>query len=471
MNSLLGGSARLIDGTTGQELAGAELMEAVSGRREVLDTLAPGIIFLRMQASTAGVLRYLAALRSRRAVALLDPGLSSHVLLDFVKRYEPGVVLGTDWEPRRGSIPHDYRTVDAGPLGPAWERVPPATDMPHPDIAVLLATSGSTGNPKFVRLSRTGVTANAASIIQALGITSADRTITSLPLHYSYGMSVLNTHLVAGAAVVAMDSNLLSRAFWDAVDHHGVTSLALVPSQYAMLRRIRFDPSHHPTLRTLTQAGGRMSTELIADFAERMAQVGGSLFVMYGTTEGGPRLTTLPAERLAEKLGSVGPAVAGGRLSIRDATGNEHTQPGTVGEVVYRGANVMMGYAYGREDLARGDDLGGVLATGDLGHLDAEGFLTIDGRISRFAKVSGVRVSLDDVERLFESAGPVAAVAGDDRVVVYAQAGQGLDAASLVRQVADALRLHWSGFETRTVEQLPLLANGKVDYARLGAGL
>ncbi|GAB3865821.1 hypothetical protein GCM10027610_116700 [Dactylosporangium cerinum] len=179
-----------------------------------------------------------------------------------------------------------------------------------------------------------------------------------------------------------------------------MTSLALVPSQYEMLRRLRFDPWRYPSLRTLTQAGGRLRAELVRDFHDRMASAGGRLFVMYGQTEAAPRLTTLPADRLAEKLGSVGPAVPGGRLTVRLEDGTETTEPGVVGEVLYRGPNVMMGYAETAADLARGDEQGGLLETGDLGHLDEEGYLFIDGRLKRFGKVFGVRLNLDDIERL-----------------------------------------------------------------------
>jgi acyl-CoA synthetase (AMP-forming)/AMP-acid ligase II len=229
-----------------------------------------------------------------------------------------------------------------------------------------------------------------------------------------------------------------------------------------MLVRLRFDPAAHPALRTLTQAGGRLRADLVRDFHDRMAAVGGRLFVMYGQTEAAPRLTTLPAERLAEKLGSVGPAVPGGRLSIRLDDGTETTEPGVRGEVLYRGPNVMLGYAETAADLARGDDLGGLLVTGDLGRLDADGYLTIDGRRKRFGKVFGVRLNLDDVERMLP--GPAAAVAGDDKVIVFTVEG---DPARLRRTLADRLKLHWSGFEVCRVERLPLLGNGKVDYRSL----
>ncbi|GGM84596.1 AMP-binding protein [Dactylosporangium sucinum] len=446
--TLLHPGARLIDAATG-----AVVVPHATG---AFADAPPGVVFLRMPTTVDAVLRYVDAFESGRPLALLDPALPAEVLTDFVDRFEPAVVAG----PLPDEAPKGYR-VD----GDRWVRESPAAAA-HPDLAVLLATSGSTGNPKLVRLSRAAILANTASIVAALGITGDDVAISSLPFYYSFGMSVLNTHLAAGATLVVEADGLLGRPFWPAVNTFGVTSLALVPSQYEILKRLRFDPAKYPALRTLTQAGGRLRPELVEDFHGRMSAVSGRLFVMYGQTEAAPRLTTLPADRLAEKLGSVGPAVPGGRLSVRLDDGTETTGADVRGEVLYRGPNVMLGYAETAADLARGDDQGGLLETGDLGHLDADGYLYIDGRLKRFGKVFGVRLNLDDIEGMLP--GPAAAVAGDDKIVVFV-AQDGNDPSRLRQDLADRLKLHWSGFEVRSVAALPLLSNGKVDYRALEA--
>lgn len=456
--TLLHPDARLIDAA-----GGAETSVAASVRPDAYADLTPGAVFLRMPTTVDTVLRYVSAFEAGRPVVLLDPDLPAETLVDFVERFEPAVVVGAP-----ANRPHmGYRGQKHPFLGQLWERETASDSTPHPELAIVLATSGSTGDPKLVRLSRAAILANTAAIIEVLGITGDEVTISSLPFHYSFGMSVLNTHLAAGATVVVHGDGVVARSFWPAVTRHGVTSLALVPSLYEMLVRLRFNPARYPTLRTLTQAGGRLRTELVRDFHHRMAAVQGRLFVMYGQTEGGPRLTTLPADRLPSKLGSVGPAVPGGRLSIRLKDGTETTEPQVRGEVLYRGPNVMLGYAENAADLARGDDHGGLLETGDLGHLDEDGYLFIDRRMKRFGKVFGVRLNLDDIEDMLHDLGPVAAIAGEDKIVVFVE---GADHATLARRVtvlADRLRLHWSGFEMRGIAALPLLSNGKVDYRAL----
>ncbi|GAA1590407.1 AMP-binding protein [Actinoplanes couchii] len=403
--NLLHPSAKVVDAATGETLT-PDLIDAAE--RELP---AESPVFLSMATTVSSIATYLAALRAGKPVLLLDPEIDQTSLRE---RF--------------------------------------TTDRVHPDLALLLTTSGSTGDPKLVRLSRDAVLANAGQVADSLGVTADDVAITTLPLFYSYGLSVLHSHLLRGATVVLERTGIMQKDFWAAVNDHRVTSMAFVPSQYEMLRRLRFDPARYPSLGTLTQAGGRLRTDLVTDFADRMDTVGGRFFVMYGQTEAAPRMACLPSARLREKLGSAGVAMRGGTFAIEDD------------EVVYRGPNVMMGYAETAADLARGDDQGGELRTGDLGRLDDEGYLFITGRIKRIAKVFGVRINLDDVEREF----PVAAVAGDDKLHVFTLDG---DARALRTKISEWLGTHFTGVDVRTIEALPLLPNGKTDYRALEASL
>lgn len=476
---LVTAGARLVDGVSGDVLTGPDLESAVAAAAAGYRGLPEGVVFARTGLTVAAVLRYLGAWPAQRPVALLDPALDPATLAEMIRRYRPAAVVGLregGAGAAAGDVPHGYAEHGLDALGPVWVReasddVPPV----HPDLGVLLATSGSTGSPKLVRLSWRAVHANATAIAQALLIDADEVAPTSLPLFYSYGLSVLNSHLVSGATVLVADGGVLSRDFWKVVDAHGATSLAGVPYNYEMLARIRWTPAKHPSLRVLTQAGGRLRPELIAAFHEKISAVGGRMVPMYGQTEATARITVLPPARLPEKLGSPGIALPGGRLSVVGDDGAETAEPGVTGEVVYRGPNVMMGYADDAADLARGDDLGGVLRTGDLGYLDDEGFIFLTGRLKRIGKVFGVRVNLDDIEKLLRDStvdlhGPVAAVPAGEKVVVWCEGGYDDAArAELVKLLADRLKLHRSGFEVRTVDELPLLSSGKIDYRSLEA--
>jgi acyl-CoA synthetase (AMP-forming)/AMP-acid ligase II len=322
-----------------------------------------------------------------------------------------------------------------------------------------------------VRHSSSSIRINAEQIVESLGITADDRGVTVLPFHYSFGMSVLTSHAVAGSPVLVTDRSVIEDSFWSDMARFDVSFLPGVPTTYAMLRRLEFERRDLPKLRALIQAGGQLAPDSVGYFHDVMALRGGRFFVMYGQTEAAPRISCLPSERLPEKLGSVGPALAGGELSIRGHDGDE-LATGEIGEVIHRGPNVMMGYAESWEDLALGDSNSGILATGDLGYLDHEGFLYLTGRSKRICKLAGTRVSLDELERIaigmVGNGSHLAAVDGGDAgVSIFVEDMDSGSAANLRRGLARQLRIPPKLIRVCTVDAIPLLPNGKMDYAGL----
>jgi acyl-CoA synthetase (AMP-forming)/AMP-acid ligase II len=201
-----------------------------------------------------------------------------------------------------------------------------------------------------------------------------------------------------------------------------------------------------------------------------MASRGGRFFVMYGQTEATARIAYVPPDRLPEKLGSAGIAIPGGRLRVDpDGTESDRGGPPTPGEVVYEGPNVMLGYADGPADLAAGDELHGVLRTGDLGYLDDEGFLFLVGRSKRIAKVFGLRVNLDEVEVTLRAHGPAAVVGGDDSLWAFCAFGTEAELETLAGELARRYRLHPTALRLRRVDVVPTTAAGKIDYRQVQA--
>ncbi len=420
------------------------------------------LVLLRCRNDLATVVGYLAALELRFPVALVDADAAPEHLEALVARYVPGIVAGGT------GVVAGTRALDAARADAPASSVStsPAAPALHPDLAVLLPTSGTTGNAKLVRLSRGALLANADAIADALAIGRHDRAITSLPLQYSYGLSVLNSHLRRGAQVVLTAPNVVAGSFWDVVRTRACTSFAGVPYSYQLLRRLDLSALRVPTLSTLTQAGGRLNPDLVSHFHDLMERRHGRFFVMYGQTEATARMTILPTASLPDKLGTVGRAVPGGRLLVV----NEQecaVGPGVIGEVVYEGPNVMMGYAESLADLALGDLHRGHLVTGDLGHLDAEGFLTITGRRKRIAKAFGHRINLDDVEAALAAFPPAAVVCVDDAIVIVGEGWPAELGDTVRQQLAQRYRVHVSAFRVRVAEKLPTLASGKFDYAAL----
>jgi acyl-coenzyme A synthetase/AMP-(fatty) acid ligase len=448
----------LIEPGTGTSLTYGQLHEAIGDVRQRSQHLVPGrLLLLSAATSIPAVITYLAALEAGCAVALLDPKSSLDHAARLERAYRPDFMVGTrpcDTAEFAGPFTSQTRSLEA------WTRIHP--EAPVAEInGLLLSTSGSTGNPRMVRLATSAVYANSESIATALQIIPQDIAIANLPLHYSYGLSILNSHLRAGATVVLSDASPVESRFWDIMASHGVTTLAGVPYYYEMYRRTGLREKCLPALRVLTQAGGRLSDERIVEFHRMMSDRGGRFFVMYGQTEATARMAVLPPDELPDQVGSVGRAIGGGgfRISEPDSDGR--------GEVVYKGPNVMLGYSDRREDLHRGDELGGVLRTGDMGYMDAENRLWLTGRAKRIAKLFGVRISLDDVEAMLASEGPTAVVERGDRLVVYCEWGDTTRHQQVRRTLARTLGTLASAIELRQIERLPRASNGKIAYPEL----
>ncbi|MFM7061868.1 MAG: AMP-binding protein, partial [Actinomycetes bacterium] len=347
----------------------------------------------------------------------------------------------------------------------------------HPELSMLLSTSGSTGSPRLVRLSTQGVTANAAAIAAYLGLAQDDVALTSLPLHYCYGLSVLTSHLVAGATVVVRGGSLVDPCVRDACRQQGVTTLAAVPHTFRMLELSGLDRTWAPALRRVTQAGGRLAPEQVRRWAAQGRQDGWDLVVMYGQTEATARMAWLPPHLAAERPETVGIAVPGGRFTL-DVTGDGDEVPadiaaatGVVGEIVYRGPNVMMGYATQPSDLAHGAEREH-LHTGDLGRFGPDGLLEVVGRRSRFVKPLGVRVDLDELARKvageLDDRALVHCTGDDDLVVVAVEVLHDPAGAETAARTATVQARELTGLPAGAVRgvglpELPTLPSGKVD--------
>jgi long-chain acyl-CoA synthetase len=378
---------------------------------------------------------YLGALASGHAVMMLDGSADGETIERILDLYQVEFLLDGD----------------------SGERLRSSGGRLDDELAVLLSTSGSTGTPKYVRLSQRNLDANAAQIVQILGIDGDERAAATLPLHYSYGLSVLNSHLLAGATVVFPGASIVRRRFWEVMQEHACTSMAGVPYTYTILSRIGFEHSDLPDLRTLTQAGGRMEPETVLRFGRQMIDRGGRLIVMYGQTEATARIAYVPPDRLLDKPDRVGLPVPRGALSLADD-----------GEVLYEGPNVMLGYAGQRTDLASGDGNRGRLATGDIGRVDDEGFYSIVGRKRRIAKLVGRRVNLDELESLLAAHGRVAAMELSGRLILARAAGERTTSGrELSQHVSELIRIPARFIRVLDVDRIPRTAAGKTDYVTL----
>jgi acyl-coenzyme A synthetase/AMP-(fatty) acid ligase len=287
-------------------------------------------------------------------------------------------------------------------------------------------------------------------------------------MHYVYGLSIINTHLFVGASLVVTDKTLFQKEFWQLLRDREVTNLGGVPYTYEMLNRLRFFRMELPALRTLTQAGGKLDSELHRKFAEYAEQQGKKFVVMYGAAEATSRMGWLPAEDSLRKCGSMGQPIPGGRFELVDEDGRVITELDQVGELVYYGDNVSMGYALSGGDLCKGDERQGRLATGDLACADADGIYTIVGRKKRFLKLFGKRTNLQEVEHILRQKFGIielACAGRDDKLYVFLAEKHHAD--EVIPYLSEKLSLHPSAFAVKIIAKIPKNAAGKIIYREL----
>lgn len=416
--------------------------------------------FCLCQNTLGSLVGYVAFMTHNMPTVLLDASKDSSVIGSLIMHYKPTYI----WKPNNSHTDisesteiilkyEDYELVKT-----TYEEY-----EIHPDVLLCLTTSGTTGSPKLVKLTEENLRSNAESIAEYLKITETERAITSLPMYYSFGMSVINSHLIKGATLLLTDKAVIQREFLNFLKDGRATSIAGVPYTYEMLRRLRFLKMDLPNLRTMIQAGGKLNANIVKEYVENAQQTGKEFIVMYGQTEAAPRMSYLPFDKALEKYASIGIAIPGGKLSVHDVNDQEITTPDVDGELIYEGPNVCMGYAECIEDLAKGDENHRVLHTGDVAKFDNDGYFYITGRMKRFVKVWGNRCNLDATEQLVKSITTNCACVGvDDKITVFVTE-VGLDD-KIKTFLVDKTGLNIRAFEVKVIETIPTLPSGKLDY-------
>lgn len=414
------------------------------------------LVFLLVGNNLDSLVAYVACLNHGIVPLMLDAKIDGQLLQRFKDIYRPDFI----WRPSESGyvLITEYTEYTEN----ASENIPCVpwfkSKKLYPDLALLLTTSGSTGSPKLVRQSYKNIRANTQSIVEYLKLDSTERPITTLPMNYTYGLSIINSHLAVGATILLTEKSIMQREFWNFFVEHGATSFGGVPYTYEMLDKLMFFRRKLPSLRTMTQAGGKILPALHQKFAEYAQREGKRFVVMYGQCEATARMSYLPPERALDKVGSMGIAIPGGRFELID------------GELVYYGDNVTLGYAECAEDLAKGDERHGRLETGDMARVDDEGFYYIVGRKKRFLKIFGNRVNLDETERMIKGAFPgidCACGGVDDKMKVFIIDQEQVQA---VRDfVAEKTHLNFTAFDVQYLAAIPKNASGKTLYSELPA--
>lgn len=420
------------------------------------------VVFCLCENNIGAIAGYLSFMNNGTVPLLLSAKLDRFQLSNLMQTYTPPYI----WYPERYEWEFsEYKTI-LRRHGYILARTDYRFYPINKDLAMLLCTSGSTGSPKLVRHRITNLESSAKHVSKFFEANENDRPMADLPIYYTMGLSVINSYLYSGSTVVTSSQSLMSPEFWDFFNEQNITVFTGVPYSYEILRRLRFTDKEWPHLRILTQGGGKLKEKIYTEFVEYAQKNQKKFIATYGQTECSARMAYLPAEYAMLKSGSIGKAIPGGELFIINDKRDFIDGVGE-GEMCYCGPNVTMGYAERRKDLLKGDEWYGFRHTGDIARRDKDGFYFITGRKSRFLKLFGVRVGLDECEKIIATKLEIeCACTGDDRKMrVYITNADAVESVvSLLSETTGILR---SVFEVCVIEDFPRNETGKILYSRL----
>ena len=422
------------------------------------------LVFSLCHNEIGSVIGYTSFLNNGIVTCQLSSNMERGLLDSLLKTYSPEYLwLPQDMADEFADMKVIYSSYCYVLLATGYEKKYPLYDK----LALLITTSGSTGSPKLVRQSYTNLIDNASSISEYLKLDATERPITTLPMNYVYGLSIINSHFLVGATLLLTDKGLMQKEFWNFFKEAEATSFGGVPYTYEMLDKLHFYRMKLPSLRTLTQAGGKITPELHGKFASYAAEQGKNFVVMYGAAEATSRMGYLPPEKAVEKKGSMGIPIPGGRFTLVDTEGNEIKEPLTTGELIYEGKNVTLGYAECGDDLIKGDERHGRLETGDMAQFDAEGYYYIVGRKKRFLKIYGNRVNLDEIDRLIKGKFEieVASSGVDDHLYIFVADEKYSE--QVRSYVIEKTKLNPAAFKIIVIAEIPKNESGKPLYKEL----
>jgi len=439
----------------------ASYEDILNFKQELTDLVKPRSIILMLTENTVGAcLAYAAAVAAKFVPLILNHSMPKDMIDNLINSYNPGYI----WLPDAliGSFPYTAVFNKYGYTLLKTELTPyPLYD----DLSMLLPTSGSTGSPKLVRHSYTNIEANAKAVSKVFGFNSNSRGLMSLPLSFTQGLNVATSHLYVGGTVLLTGAALTSKEFWNFLKAEKAESITGVPYSFEVLKRIRFFQMDLPHLKIINQGGGRLTKELFEDCAKYALEKDCKFIPTYGATETTSRMAYLPPDMALSKNGSIGRPLPGCSLTLIDDNGNEISEPNQTGEIVFNGPNVTLGYAEQGRDLILGDTRNGSYKTGDIAYKDEDGCFFITGRKSRFLKLYGFRVSLDETERMIKSNLEIdcACIGTDKQMYVFTTQADD----SIINLLSQNIGIPKDAFSVRKIEIIPKNSNNKTHYSEL----
>jgi len=421
------------------------------------------LVLIRCQNSFEIFVAYIAFVNLNCPIILVDGNSNDENYLEVINAYKPDYIFHIK---KKNKIKLNYELVKTFGFYELIRNKIKNNLKINDELSLLIPTSGSTGSPKFVRHSYQNIFSNIDQVTQSLNVQSHDRAITTMLLNYTYGLSIVNSHLYNGASIVINNYSFIDKNFWNILKDRQASNFGGVPFMYEILDKIGFQKKITKDLKYITQAGGKLSENLSKKFTQICKDNNIKFITMYGQTEASSRMSYLDWKFSETKIGSIGKTVKGGKFSLIDSKGNLINDSYKTGELVYEGKNVSMGYSSGYQDLNKLDDNNGKLFTGDLAEKDNEDFYYIKGRLKRFSKIFGLRINLDEIEVLLKKLEIECVCAGNDRILVFYLVNS-FDKEEMLNKISKYIGIHKSAIHLKKIKNIPRNNSGKILYSEL----
>ena len=406
---------------------------------------------------------YISLLNKKRPMLILNQNISNKFLNNIIKKYEPENICLSN----KSYLKKNYKNYKSNFKFREFQFLKSKSEdnfkVKH-DIGLLVSTSGSTGSVKCVRQTYGNLNSNTLAIIKYLKLNETNTTITTLPLSYTFGMSIINTHLKVGSKILVTKKSLFEKKFWKVFKNNNINTIYGVPFTFEILDKLNFFLINNSNLKLIAQAGGKISENLQKKIGNYSKKYNKMFYVMYGQAEATTRISYLPYKNVLKKIGSIGVPIDGGRMSL--VNNNKIVRKkNSIGEIVYEGKNVCMGYASRKSDINKNDEWNGKIFTGDLAKQDNDGYYFIVGRKKRFAKIYGKNINLDEIENLIKlkfDTSDSAVISKGNKIIIYTSVKKLIK--KIFIYITKVFDLNINSFEVIFLKKIPKLSNGKNNY-------
>jgi long-chain acyl-CoA synthetase len=416
------------------------------------------VIFLVCENNITCIQLYLLLFSCNSIIVMLDKNISQNKLLELKKIYKPKYIL-TNTEVVNYNLIFK-RKIKEYFLYSNNNGVDEIET--HYDIKLLMPTSGTTGSQKYVIQTKENLISNTESIIKYLKLNSKKITITNLPLNYVYGLSIVNTFLRSGASIFVTNESVTQKKFWTYLKKYKINFLNGVPYIYELLDRLNFFKTKNE-IKSFTQAGGELNQIVKLKIINFCKKFKSKFYIMYGSTEATARMSYLNPNHLAKKFDSIGKAIPGGKMTIRNKHGKILTK-NKVGNICYEGNNVTLGYCESVNDLTKKFIKKKYLITGDIGYRDKDNFFYIVRRDDRLIKLYGYRIDLDEIEKIFQKNGVKVVCFNNKNKKINLYFENNLEKDTITSIIKKNFSINMNMIKINSIKKFPINQNMKIIY-------